>query len=410
MDFHCGNSSLGSFPHFPCMKSAVCLFDESIGEYCDCPDGWRHDFLGYGHFYNCSLPVGLTYYLFIVSSVVFGIGFFIFGRDLIGAEFRQRRLKVIRSCQYACSFCAYFNIVSVFLQDGFFEGAIITFLFTIITGFLSMSLTVTVLFKPVAQRVGNSSINSWINRVPLMFCLVHFLVLSATLFSALRFARDPNPRMYNSLIIAATYENVASSIFFGIANSLIASKLKGLIPKPSNNPAQPNQVTRPDYSALHKELSIIITFHLILISFSTGLLILTILWQALSSFPFLWIMWLLLNIALLAQLYLPLFHPSRSRNRIIHGATTNSPTNDNPVLLRDNDSLSKEVTHVEEPQSASITTSIAGSPTFLKRGLSLGLKPKHKKKALTSRMRKLMSRISEQTEENSNTPQTYVEG
>src|SRR4051794_33116702 len=125
MDFRCGNVSL-SVPYFSCLNSGICQVDDLLGEHCVCSDGWVHDTIGWGHFLNCALPSSFLPTFFITYTALFSIGFLLAFYQLRTTTAKGKILLVGRGC-VAWSLSSYTNVVFVFAQGGYYEGAIITF-------------------------------------------------------------------------------------------------------------------------------------------------------------------------------------------------------------------------------------------------------------------------------------------
>ena len=209
MEFRCGLIALNNNASrtneeaqssFGCFNGGICAYDAQVGEHCVCPEGWTHDVLGFGQFLNCTLPENFIRYFFIVFTILFWLTMAIVLKKMNFVYLRGTMRKVSIGCFFWC-LSSWAHLVGVFVQDGYYEAALIIFGLNGIIGFWIASKLIPMLFVPIARRAGLI----WLASISPTICGIVFVLESlsiiCTVSAAAYYCRDPDPSMSNLMVV-----------------------------------------------------------------------------------------------------------------------------------------------------------------------------------------------------------------
>ena len=326
MEFECGavvNGSSSSV-YFNCYNSGVCSFNSSRGQYCACPSGYTDDLIGFAHFPNCSLPIHALYWFFIAYTVLFYIGLLYSFRKVQTSPSRGK-LKTLIILLITWSFTGWIHILCVFVQNGYFEAAIISFIFLDVSGFCLGAYSIQILIEPLGRTYGLVKISTLFIRLTWFFVVLQSLF--AIIFSVflVNVCRQINPSSFNYLDNIFMLEQALAVMIFGIWISISSLKLTKLIPK--------------EAIKVKKQFKWIFIFGLILSCFCLFFAIFIIIWSFFHSFPYMWLVWMLFSFAFLLGVYVsvPVFSLLNAKksnsNRIIADVKSEAGTGiESPVI------------------------------------------------------------------------------
>ena len=309
MEFRCGNSS--RVPHFSCFHSQECFVSSVIGEFCVCPDGWTHDIIGYGRFFNCGLPSTFLKNYFItymvLSSLLFPIAFY----QMKTSTAKGRVVYIGRVC-ILWSFCAWLNVVTVYAQDGFFEGGLITFGLVCFVGFALAAYTLPLLLFPIAQKTGSLATAHRIANFAALVATGEIITILVFLILAYPHVRDPDPTIYNLYMLEWLLQADIVMIIGSLATLLLGVRLRTVLK------SIPNTI-----HVSHQVLNVIL-FQILLQFGGLVVICFTTLWIVFHSAPLMAIAWILQNsiLLILLPLAVPLFS---SYARLMKPGTSKAP-------------------------------------------------------------------------------------
>ena len=369
MAFHCANVSGNSFLK-ACEHSGICSENEVFGEFCLCTEGYEHDMVGFGHLYNCSLPSNALMVFFIIYTVLFSFGSVLSLRQLSKAG--NGVLKSLLKLSLAWCLSAYINVLSVFLQNGYYEAAIVTFAIEVILGYSVAAFAIRIVFVPILKRTSKTK-STCFHSLRLQY-FPWYVTLAQSLFSIvangieLKYCRDLNPAYFNYLgSIQATEQALAviTSTIFIFMGSMY---LKSILPK--------------KFVRLQKQLSLIIFFAFFLGFCCCILLIAFISWNVQNTNSFLWISWMLTESTLVVGLFLtvPLFATLSKTDGTNPTSSQNKRKTDNSGEIRENGEDQDEFSGQNYPAALGI------------------IRSKYRRKNRFKHFSKFLSRITENEE------------
>ena len=257
------------------------------------------DTIGFGHFYDCSVPTNFTLFYFIAFSVYLGLGLVSFHVRLFMSSLKGK-LALLGKGVRIFVLSIWLHVALVYFQAGFFEGAIVTWVSSAIIGFSLMVFVIPMFLDPILRSYSlDENLGTRLKRKMMITCAVHLVILSVICLTALGYCRNPNPSTYNLLMLIMLYEVATALVFTAIAMIMISFHLKSLLP-------QDSLVSR----RIKKPVRTVLYFNIILLLLACTVIVFCLLWTVYSS-CFMWIPWSIQNIILAGCL--PAFFPFFSR-------------------------------------------------------------------------------------------------
>lgn len=287
MEFRCGLNEADGM-QFGCQNGGVCNLSDTIGQFCECPPGWTHDFVGCAHFRNCALPVDFLRIFFIVFTVVFWLTMFVVLWKLRLVKSRGK----MRTLSFACiiwSLFSWIHLLCVYLQDGFYEAGVVSFALIGINGYWIASYVIPLLFAPIAMRAGLPRIAQLSSAITWSAFTVQLAISIGLSGVTLRYCSDPNPAMFNKFMIIFLLEQCTAVMMGSIWTFQTAFRLQSLLPETA--------------IAVKKQVTLISTVSILTVA--TGALTgaVTVVWIFYSSVPFIWIVWVIMHLLFLGILW-----------------------------------------------------------------------------------------------------------
>jgi hypothetical protein len=351
MDFRCNNDS-GNPLFFACQggMNTTCKFDDQIGYFCDqCPEGYTHNLIGPGKFYDCALPERFLEIYFIISTIfcappmVRYFVLFVFAlKEKANPRHAPSKMHAIGVAAYFAALWAWLLVLSTYVDGGTYLRSQVFFLLMNGAGTWASALAAPALFLPIARLAGKGKFADrfkWV--IYGIYALQNlFLMVFVGVFSS-KHAYDSNPGVDNYGWFVLLFESASflclmnsAAIIFGLKLRKIiirmlenpskdeggvevtVNKEEGMHKSTSTMPIQPSASTKDlerrkrqqNHSRIKKQLVIIIAVNFAFIIIEFTLFAFLIVWYYYSSFPYLWIMWLLITSSIMSWFYtIPFF-------------------------------------------------------------------------------------------------------
>jgi hypothetical protein len=305
MEFRCGNASR-DLQFLECLNFGQCQVDSIVGEFCACKDGYTHDVYGFIRSYNCAIPPNFMLIYFIVYSSLSALAFSHAIYQMVkfsGAK--GKAINIGRIC-ICWSFAAWMNVVSVYVQDGFYEGAVLTLVLIASIGFPLAAYTYSILLNPIAQRTGSLTMAKWLSFIANTTSLLELIIIYV--FTGLVFPhiRDPNPALYNYYMLGFILQAAIALILGCVATFILSYKLNSLVREKVSGS-----------SGFVKQLQAVMVFQIMLIFGALVLFVIALIWISYHSFPVFAVSWMMQNVTLLllVPLIVPFFSSTSSNTK-----------------------------------------------------------------------------------------------
>ena len=383
MNFYCSGVNGSIIRSFPCWNGGTCSFSTINGFSCTCPTGYTHDFVGFGHFLNCSLPVRALDVFFIVYSLLFFLGLFFSILKLYQTTKNERmkkkgKLKTLIKIGLLWCCTGWIHVLSVFLEKGFFDASVITFSLLSIVGYIVAGFAIQIIFEPLSKRAGLLALSKRIKCY--VWSIISFQICCIIVLNSLGLShcRDSDPTWYNLFSLIQLFEQCLAVLFCSILIFSGSIRLRVLLPKQAGK--------------LQNQILCLIFFSFFLASSGFLLFIALLFWALYHSLPMAWLCWMLTSCALLVGVYLtvPLF------DSFIVNNNSNISLSHHPQGLVEGE----QYYHQQLPPSAYLVSYQQGNSesTSMSSSSANGLLSLSKRKRRRLKIPKLLSRITEYDE------------
>ena len=150
-EFRCGQTANDTF--FCFAGNSICIYDNSSGDVCgNCPNGYTKDF-SFAHFPTCSFPTELYEYILAILTPFAFLGMIFMGRILFKLRSQVFKLGI---SGIIFEFTIWAWLLSLYVQNGFFEAGIVFYLLSTISAFAYAWFFETLLLKSIYQGLQKS--------------------------------------------------------------------------------------------------------------------------------------------------------------------------------------------------------------------------------------------------------------
>jgi hypothetical protein len=226
MEFHCGEQN--NLSSRICTNDGICV---TVGDHdsCSCVNGYKHDYTGFYHFQNCSLEPNFHFLFFVSLTVVTfcGLGFSsLFFHRVKG------KLRLFGQSLFLYCCLAWMQSLLCYLQDGFYEGCLIIFLFQLYVGFFH----VTYLIPMIAVFLNLKRVQ-FIQRIWIFLSMLTCVAETISIGLAYQHVRDENPSWYNFYITLVLAISSFSIMIFGFSLCFMILKSLWFLSRSKNIPS-----------------------------------------------------------------------------------------------------------------------------------------------------------------------------
>jgi len=306
-----GSAALG----LACSNNGSCIKNELGGsDFCSCPQDWQGDVAGFAHFHNCTLHKDYLRVFFVIYSCIclpLIVVEVILVYRIRGSFKKQPRKRGKTLCMLFWHIANWVHVLAVYLQNGFFEGAIVSLCVYLTLGYVMAAQTVNTFVEPLAL-IGRFKHPLRQAQRSFWYLFIGAAVITNILtLASLGYCRDVDPAIYNALIFSMIAESVAAIAVTQAVLILTTRKVYRLISLPStehpssnNNGAVQSVLSKHTSShsnasskimwmqtKLKRQLRGIMVLAIIFLHGNALALAVICVWAVYGSFPYLYIAW-----------------------------------------------------------------------------------------------------------------------